>query len=169
MQRREQQRTLSKESSSGQTDEAANARTRQQSTSTCGQMYDDGRSFERSFEQPYRWSLKRSLEQALERPFKRPNDQLTDLHAEPLFELLINKSIVRNIFKWLSMMMYIIIDTLYQHWLVHLICTLYTNWWKNIIFYFTRKNIFSQDWFWEGNEKGKQLGFGKIIVVCLSR
>ena len=72
-------------------------------------MYDEERSFERLFEQLSTQSLKRSLEQALEQPFKRPKDRLTDLHAEPLFELLINKSIVRNIFKWLSMMMYIII------------------------------------------------------------
>ena len=138
MQRREQQRTLSKASSSGRTDEAANVRTRQQSTSTCRQMYDDERSFERSFEQLSRRSLKRSLEQALERPFKRPNDGLTDLHAEPLFELLINKSIVRNILKWLSMMMYIIIDSHLMFDRVcgqfvstgwwHLICTLYATW-----------------------------------------
>ena len=142
-------------------------------------MYDDERSFEQSFEQHIRRLLKRSLEQALERPFKRPNDRLTTLHAKPLFELLINKSIVRNILKWLSMMMYIIIDSHLMFDRVcgqfvstgwwHLICTLYATWWKNIIFYFTRKNIFSQDWFWAWNEKGTYLSFGKIIVICLLR
>ena len=47
MQRREQQRTLSKASSSGRTDEAANVRTRQQSTSTRGCMMTSDRLSDR--------------------------------------------------------------------------------------------------------------------------